>query len=89
MTGSTPLSTPFDPSHVSVSFIPPVSSANPSPLPLLVHSKLTSADEAHASEILEGDKFVIVVDLSRQGVGRKELVKYWMCDFSHVSIFHL
>ena len=74
---------------MSVSFVPPASSANPSPLPLLVHGEPAGADEARASEILGGDEFAIVVDLGGQGVGGKELAKYWTCDFSYVGIFSL
>ncbi|KAL4062329.1 arginine biosynthesis bifunctional protein ARG7 [Scleroderma citrinum] len=82
-TGSTPLSTPLNPSRVSVSFVPPASSANPSPLPLLVHGEPAGANEERASEILGGDEFTIVVDLGGQGVGGKEVARYWTCDFSY------
>ena len=43
--------------------VPPVSSANPSPLPVLVHGKPAGADEERASEILGGDEFAFVMNL--------------------------
>ncbi|KAG6327900.1 hypothetical protein ID866_11189, partial [Astraeus odoratus] len=82
-TGSTPLSTPLDPARVSVSFVPPASSPNLSPLPVLVRGEPAGADEERASEILGGEEFSIVVDLDGQGMGGKEEAKYWTCDFSY------
>jgi len=43
--------------------VPPTSSVNPPPLPMLVHGKPASADEERASEILGGDEFSFVVNL--------------------------
>ncbi|KAH7885662.1 arginine biosynthesis bifunctional protein ARG7 [Phlebopus sp. FC_14] len=83
--GSTPLSTPLDPSAVSVSFVPSPTSSNTAPLPVLVNGEPipSGVDEERASEILGEEEFEVRVDLGGQGVGGKEGAKYWTCDFSY------
>jgi glutamate N-acetyltransferase/amino-acid N-acetyltransferase len=77
-TGSVPLSTPLDPTRVSVSFIP----TDRSPvLPLLVNGEPEQVDEVRAKEILSAEDLEVRVDL---GLG-SESAKYWTCDFSYVS----
>jgi N-acetylglutamate synthase/N-acetylornithine aminotransferase len=78
-TGSIPLSTPLDPTRVSVSFVP---SDGSSPLPLLVNGEPEKVDEARASEIVGQEDLEIRVEL---GLGN-ESAKYWTCDFSYVGI---
>lgn len=73
------LSTPVEPTRVSVSFIPTDGS---SVLPLLVNGEPQKLDEVRAKEILVNEDLEIRVDL---GLG-KENAKYWSCDFSYVSI---
>ncbi|KAA1468977.1 arginine biosynthesis bifunctional protein ArgJ beta chain [Dentipellis sp. KUC8613] len=75
-TGSIPLSTPLDPTRVSVSFIPTDGSK---PLPLLVNGEPENVDEARASEILKAEDLEVRVEL---GLGN-ESAKYWTCDFSY------
>lgn len=84
-TGSTPFSTPLDPTLVSVAFIPSPTSSNPTPLVVLESGEPVGVDEARASEILGEEEFEIKVDLGGQGVGGKEAARYWTCDFSYVS----
>ncbi|KAG6370305.1 hypothetical protein JVT61DRAFT_12257 [Boletus reticuloceps] len=84
-TGSTPLSTPLDPNLVSVSFVPPSTASNVTPLVVLKHGEPVGVDEARSSEILKEEDFEIRVDLGGQGVGGKDEAKYWTCDFSYVS----
>ncbi|TFY71276.1 hypothetical protein EVG20_g1733 [Dentipellis fragilis] len=78
-TGSIPLSTPLDPTRVSVSFIP---TDGGGPLPLLVNGEPENVDEARASEILSAEDLEVRVEL---GLGN-ESAKYWTCDFSYVRI---
>ena len=86
-TGSTPLSTPLDPTLVSVAFVPSPTSSNPTPLVVLENGEPVGVDEARASEILGEEEFEIRLDLGGQGVGGKEEARYWTCDFSYVSFF--
>ena len=79
-TGSIPLSTPLDPTRVSVSFVPIDGTA---PLPLLVNGEPEKVDEARASQIIGQEDLEIRVEL---GLG-SESAKYWTCDFSYVSGF--
>ncbi|KAF9244204.1 arginine biosynthesis ArgJ [Melanogaster broomeanus] len=82
-TGSTPLSTPLDPTLVSVSFIPSPTSSNPTPLVVLENGEPVGVDEERASELLGEEEFDIMVDLGGQGVGGREEARYWTCDFSY------
>jgi glutamate N-acetyltransferase / amino-acid N-acetyltransferase len=77
-TGSIPLSTPLDPTRVSVSFVPTDGTA---PLPLLVNGEPEKVDEARASQIVSHDDLEIRVEL---GLGDQS-AKYWTCDFSYVG----
>jgi glutamate N-acetyltransferase/amino-acid N-acetyltransferase len=77
-TGSVPLSTPLDPTRVSVSFVP----TDGSPvLPLLVNGEPEEVDEVRAKEILSAEDLEVRVDLNLGS----ECAKYWTCDFSYVS----
>ena len=77
-TGSVPLSTPLDPTRVSVSFVP----TDGSPvLPLLVNGEPEEVDEVRAKEILSAEDLEVRVDLNLGS----ESAKYWTCDFSYVS----
>jgi glutamate N-acetyltransferase / amino-acid N-acetyltransferase len=77
-TGSVPLSTPLDPTRVSVSFVP----TDGSPvLPLLVNGEPEEVDEVRAKEILSAEDLEVRVDLNLGS----ENAKYWTCDFSYVS----
>ncbi|OCH96390.1 arginine biosynthesis ArgJ [Obba rivulosa] len=75
-TGSVPLSTPLDPTRVSVSFVPRDGSA---PLPLLVNGEPEKVDEVRAKEIVSAEDLEIRVEL---GLGTQS-AKYWTCDFSY------
>ncbi|EMD39014.1 hypothetical protein CERSUDRAFT_151839 [Gelatoporia subvermispora B] len=75
-TGSVPLSTPLDPTRVSVSFIP---KDGTTPLPLLVNGEPEKVDEVRATEIVSQEDLEIRVEL---GLGT-ESAKYWTCDFSY------
>ena len=75
---SSGLSTPLDPSLISVSFIPADGSSS---LPLLVNGEPVGVDEVRAKEILSAEDLEVRVDL---GLG-SEVAKYWTCDFSYVS----
>lgn len=86
-TGSTPLSTPLDPTLVSVAFVPSPTSPNPTPLVVLKNGEPVGVDEARASEILGEEDFEIKVNLGGQGVGGNEAACYWTCDFSYVRFF--
>ncbi|WVW84632.1 arginine biosynthesis bifunctional protein ArgJ, mitochondrial [Kwoniella bestiolae CBS 10118] len=79
--GYTPLSpNPISPTSVSVSFLPPASSSNTTPLRLLTNGEPEpNIDEARASEILKEEDLAIEIDL---GDGKEE-AKVWTCDFSH------
>ena len=72
------LSSPLDPTRVSVSFIPSDGSV---PLSLLVNGEPQPLDEVRAKAILVNEELEIRVDL---GLG-SEKAKYWSCDFSYVS----
>ena len=73
----------ISPTSVSVSFIPPKGSPNPTPLQLLTNGEPEpNIDEARGSEILAEEDLEILIDL---GVKGGEGAKYWTCDFSHVS----
>jgi len=76
--GSVPLSTPLDPSRVSVSFVPADGSEA---LPVLVCGEPENVDEDRAKEILSEEDFEVRVELE---LGR-ESARYWTCDFSYVS----
>ena len=73
------LSTPLDPSRVSVSFVPidgtPI-------LPLLVKGEPENVDEERAKRILTETDLELLIEL---GLG-EESAKYWTCDFSYVSV---
>lgn len=73
---SSSLSTPLDPSLISVSFIPTDGSSS---LPLLVNGEPIGVDEVRAKEILSAEDLEIRVDL---GLG-SETARYWTCDFSY------
>jgi len=75
-TGSVALSTPLDPSLVSVSFVP---SDGSRALPVLVNGEPENVDEERATEILQEEEFEVRVEL---GLGA-ESAKYWTCDFSY------
>lgn len=76
----------IDPSSVSVSFNPPASAANITPLRLLTNGEPEEAiDEARASELLKEEDLEIVIDLGVKEGG--EEATYWTCDFSHVRFF--
>ncbi|WWC62509.1 arginine biosynthesis bifunctional protein ArgJ, mitochondrial [Kwoniella dejecticola CBS 10117] len=79
--GYTPLSpNPISPTSVSVSFLPPASSGNTTPLRLLTNGEPEpNIDEERASEILKEEDLEIEIDL---GDGNEES-KVWTCDFSH------
>lgn len=77
---SSPLSTPVDPTKVSVSFIPPEGKGEE--LKLLVKGEPEQVDEARAKVILEEEELEVRVDL---GVGEEE-AEYWTCDLSHEYI---
>ena len=81
-TGSIPLSTPLDPTKVSVSFVPNDGSK---PLPLLVNGEPEKVDEERASQIISAQDLEIRVEL---GLGN-ESAKYWTCDFSYVRVSFL
>lgn len=71
----------FTPTSVSVSFIPPSTASNTTPLRLLTNGEPeANIDEARASEILAETDLEILVDLGKQG---GESAKYYTCDFSH------
>jgi glutamate N-acetyltransferase / amino-acid N-acetyltransferase len=76
-TGSIPLSSPLDPTRVSVSLVP----ADGSPaLPLLTRGEPEKVDEVRAKAILSEEDFELRVDLA---IGN-EKAQYWTCDFSYV-----
>ncbi|KAK4684832.1 glutamate N-acetyltransferase / amino-acid N-acetyltransferase, partial [Tremellales sp. Uapishka_1] len=79
--GYTPLpESTISPTSVSVSFLPPSTSANPSALRLLTNGEPEpEIDEARASEILAEEDLEVEVDL---GSGEHE-ARVWTCDFSH------
>ncbi|TFK51914.1 arginine biosynthesis ArgJ [Heliocybe sulcata] len=77
-TGSIPLSSPIDPTRVSVTFVPADGSAH---LPVLVNGEPEKVDEVRAKEILSQEDFEMRVDL---GLG-SESAQYYTCDLSYVS----
>ena len=73
----------ISPDKVSVSFIPPATSANTTPLRLLTNGEPeANIDEARASEILKEEDLEVEIDLG----GGSEEASVWTCDFSHVSL---
>ena len=82
--GYTPLPpSTIHPNNVSVSFIPPSSSSDPTPLRLLTHGEPEpNIDESRASIILAEEDLEVEIDL---GDGDAE-ARVWTCDFSHVSV---
>lgn len=80
-TGSIQLSRPLDPTAVSVTFIPPPTSANTAPLPVLINGEPESVDEQRASEIMANEEFEILIDLGLPGA--QGVAQYWTCDFSY------
>jgi len=78
---SLPAST-ISPTSVSVSFIPPPSAADTTPLKLLTNGEPESfIDEDRAAVILKEEDLEVEIDL---GNGQEE-ARVWTCDFSHVS----
>ncbi|WVF68938.1 arginine biosynthesis bifunctional protein ArgJ, mitochondrial [Kwoniella sp. CBS 6097] len=78
--GYTPSAESINPRSVSVSFIPPATSNNTTPLPLLTNGEPEAEiDEARASEILKEEDLNVEIDL---GQGEAE-ARVWTCDFSH------
>lgn len=78
-----PLDT-ISPQDVCVSFVPPSTASNTTPLRLLTNGEPEeNIDEARASEILAEQDLEVLIDLGHKegGIG----AKYWTCDFSHVS----
>jgi len=74
----------INPSKVSVSFVPPPSTSDPSSLRLLTNGEpVPDLDEARASTILAEEDLTVEIDL---GDGREE-ASVWTCDFSHVGRF--
>lgn len=72
----------ISPTAVSVSFVPPTTAPNTTPLRLLTNGEPEpEIDEARASEILKEEDLEILVDLN----GGSEEATVWTCDFSHVS----
>ncbi|KAJ9118290.1 hypothetical protein QFC22_004201 [Naganishia vaughanmartiniae] len=72
----------IDPSTVSVSFNPPASASNATPLKLLTNGEPEpEIDETRASELLKEEDLEIVIDLGVKEGG--EEATYWTCDFSH------
>jgi glutamate N-acetyltransferase/amino-acid N-acetyltransferase len=80
--GSIQLSRPLDPTTVSVTFIPPSSAANTTPLPVLVNGEPESVDEDRASEIMSNEDFEILIDLGLKS-DEESVARYWTCDFSY------
>jgi hypothetical protein len=75
-----PPSSSIDPTKVSVTFVPPPSAANTTPLRLLTNGEPgANIDEERASEILKEEDLQVEVDL---GQGSEE-ARVWTCDFSH------
>ncbi|OCF37219.1 arginine biosynthesis ArgJ, mitochondrial [Kwoniella heveanensis BCC8398] len=78
--GYTPSAESINPRSVSVSFIPPTTSSNTTPLRLLTNGEPEAEiDEARASEILAEEDLNVEIDL---GQGDAE-ARVWTCDFSH------
>lgn len=78
--GCVPLSSPINPTAVSVSLLP---DDNSPPLRLLVHGEPLPMDEDRAKQIITKEDVEILIEL---GMGNEE-AQYWTCDFSHVSPF--
>ncbi|KAH7106112.1 arginine biosynthesis protein ArgJ [Auriculariales sp. MPI-PUGE-AT-0066] len=74
--GRTALSSPVDPSKVSVAFVPRDGTPD---LKLLVDGEPENVDEERAKRILQEEDLEVKIEL---GMG-KESTKYWTCDFSH------
>ncbi|WVR06429.1 arginine biosynthesis bifunctional protein ArgJ, mitochondrial [Kwoniella sp. DSM 27419] len=78
--GYTDSPAPINPTTVSVSFIPPATSANTACLRLLTNGEPEAdIDESRASEILAEEDLEVEIDL---GQGQEE-ARVWTCDFSH------
>jgi glutamate N-acetyltransferase/amino-acid N-acetyltransferase len=72
----------ISPTSVSVSFIPPPTSTNTTPLKLLTNGEPEpSIDEDRAAEILKEEDLEVEIDLGNGA----EKAEVWTCDFSHVS----
>lgn len=72
----------ISPTAVSVSFVPPPTAPNTTPLRLLTNGEPEpEIDEARASEILKEEDLEVLVDLG----GGSEEATVWTCDFSHVG----
>jgi glutamate N-acetyltransferase/amino-acid N-acetyltransferase len=72
----------ISPTSVSVSFMPPPTATNTTPLKLLTNGEPEpSIDEERAAEILKEEDLEVEIDL---GNGAEE-AEVWTCDFSHVS----
>ena len=73
----------ISPTSVSVSFIPPSTATNTTPLKLLTNGEPeANIDEERAAEILKEEDLEVEIDL---GNGAEE-AEVWTCDFSHVSL---
>ncbi|KAH7102459.1 arginine biosynthesis protein ArgJ [Auriculariales sp. MPI-PUGE-AT-0066] len=73
--GRTALSSPLNPSKISVSFVPRDGTPD---LKLLVNGEPENVDEERAKRILQEEDLEVKIEL---GMG-KESTKYWTCDFS-------
>ncbi|KAG8876603.1 hypothetical protein FRB97_004079 [Tulasnella sp. 331] len=73
---TSPLSTPINPTQISLSFIPSDGSEH---LKLLTKGEPEVVDEVRAKKILERDELEIRIEL---GLG-KESAQYYTCDLSH------
>jgi glutamate N-acetyltransferase/amino-acid N-acetyltransferase len=79
---SLPAST-ISPTSVSVSFIPPSTAGDTTPLKLLTNGEPEeNIDEDRAAVILKEEDLEVEIDL---GNGQEE-ARVWTCDFSHVSL---
>jgi glutamate N-acetyltransferase/amino-acid N-acetyltransferase len=73
----------ISPTSVSVSFIPPPTATNTTPLKLLTNGEPEpSIDEDRAAEILKEEDLEVEIDLGNGA----EVAEVWTCDFSHVSL---
>lgn len=72
---------PFDPTQVSVSFIPAENSASKDEgvLKLLLKGEPEAVDEERAARLLQDEDLIIDVDLAAGNY----FTTYWTCDFSH------
>ena len=79
--GYAPVSTPIDPTKVSVSFV----ASEGTDLKLLVNGEPEQVDEVRAKELLEKEDLEIKITL---GLG-SENANYYTCDFSHVGLLYV